>query len=274
MALVGNYSNFNKLPLKYTGASLPGQTGTIHAGNQSNFVQSGRRRNRMMQDGTTTALTLYALPNGSYPTLSFFIPQKAGQIASSNQIYGNGVSSGNLAGGLPTDADLTGSGDITNGNLTLIAQLIASLTGAGDVTPPPSLIGKLELISNNLTGSGAVAATLTAFASVQATLAGAGSLAVVPYATGSLAADITGQSDLSPQSLAAAVWSTLAAQFNANGTMGQKLNAAASGNIDYATLAQAIIDAMNASPPDVNIARINGLDVDGDGTEANPWGPV
>jgi len=56
--------------------------------------------------------------------------------------------------------------------------------------------------------------------------------------------------------------------------MGQKLNAAASGNIDYATLAQAIIDAMNASPPDVNIARINGLDVDGDGTEANPWGPV
>jgi len=171
---------------------------------------------------------------------------------------------------LPTDADLTGSGDITNGNLTLIAQLIASLTGAGDVTPPPSLIGKLELISNNLTGSGAVAATLTAFASVQASLAGAGSLAVVPYATGSLAADITGQSVLSPESLASAVWSALAAQFNDAGTMGQKLNSAA----DYASLAAAIVAAMNASPPDVNIARINGLDVDGDGTEANPWGPV
>jgi hypothetical protein len=242
----------------------------MQSGNQSNFVQSGRRRNRMMQDETTEALTLYALPNGSYPSLSFFIPQKAGQIGSSNQIYGEGISSGNLAGGLPTDANLEGAGDITNGNLTLIAQLIASLTGAGNVTPPPSLVGKLELICNQLTGSGAVAATLTAFASVQATLAGAGSLSVVPYATGSLAADITGQSDLSPQSLASAVWSALAAQFNDAGTMGQKLNAAA----DYASLAAAIVAAMNASPPDVNITRINGLDVDGDGTEANPWGPV
>jgi len=224
MALVGNYSNYNKLPLKYTGAAGPGNTVTIHAGNQSNFVQSGRRRNRMMQDQTNTALTLYALPNGSYPTLSFFIPQKAGQIGSSNQIYGNGISSGNLAGGLPTDASLTGAGDITNGNLTLIAQLIASLTGAGDVTPPPSLLGKLELISNNLTGAGALAATLTAFASVQATLAGAGSLSLVPYATGDLAANITGQSVLSPESLASAVWRAIAAQYNDDGTMGQQLN--------------------------------------------------
>jgi hypothetical protein len=224
MALVGNYSNFNKLPLKYTGASLPGQTGTIHAGNQSNFVQSGRRRNRMMQDQTTTALRLYALPNGSYPSLSWFIPQRSGQIGSTNQIYGNGVSEGNLAGGLPTDANLDGAGDITNGNLTLIAQLIASITGAGDVTPPPSLIGKLELISNQLTGAGAVAATLTAFASVQAALSGTGSLSLVPYATGDLAANITGQSVLSPESLASAVWRAIAAQYNADGTMGQQLN--------------------------------------------------
>ena len=220
--LVGNYSNFNKLPLRFSGGGSA--ITAMQSGNQSNFVQSGRRRNRMMQDQTTTALKLYALPNGSYPSLSWFIPQKAGQIASGNQIYGNGVSSGNLAGGLPTDANLDGAGEITNGNLTLIAQLIASLTGAGNVTPPPSLIGKLELISNNLTGAGAVAATLTAFASVQAGLTGAGSLSVVPYATGSLAADITGQSVLSPESLAAAVWRALAAQYNADGTTGQQLN--------------------------------------------------
>jgi hypothetical protein len=178
----------------------------------------------MMQDMTTTALQLYALPNGSYPSLSWFIPQKAGQIGSSNQIYGNGVSAGNLAGGLPSDANLSGAGDITNGNLTLIAQLIASLTGAGDVTPPPSLVGTLFMFSNQLTGAGAVAATLTAFASVQANLAGTGSLAVVPYATGDLSADITGESVLSPQNLAAAVWSALAAQYNSNGTTGQQLN--------------------------------------------------
>jgi hypothetical protein len=228
----------------------------------------------MMQSGTTSADEYYALPNGGYPSLTWFIPQKAGQIGSSNQIYGNGVSAGNLAGGRNGVANVTGAGDITNGNLTLIAQLIASLTGAGDVTPPPSLVGTLFMFSNQLTGAGADAATLTAFAAVQADLAGTGTLAVVPYATGELAANITGQSELSPQSLAAAVWSALAAQFNVNGTMGQKLNAAASGNIDYQTLADAIVAAMNDNPPDVNIALINGIDVDGDGTEAVPWGPV
>lgn len=269
MALVGNYSVFDKLPLKYcTGQNLASAAG--QAGARSNFSESGRVRSRMMQNNTTVALELYSLPNGSYPSLTWFIPQQTGSIGSSNQIYGEGVSAGNLAGGLPSDANLTGAGDITNGNLTLIAQLIASLTGAGDVTPPPTLVGTLFMFSNQLTGAGAVAATLTAFASVQADLAGAGSLAVVPYATGDLSADITGESVLSPQSLAAAVWSALAAQFNVNETMGQKLNAAS----DYQAIADAIVAAMNANPPDVNIALINGIDVDGDGTEAVPWGPV
>lgn len=272
--LVGNYSNFNKLPIKFVGGVLQNSTVGIQSGNQSNFVQSGRVRSRMMQDDTTVALELYSLPNGSYPSLTWFIPQQAGQIGSSNQIYGNGVSEGNLAGGLNAEANPTGAGEITNGNLTLIAQLIASLTGAGDVTPPPTLLGTLFMFSNQLTGAGAVAATLTAFAEVQANLAGTGTLAVVPYATGELAANITGQSDLSPQSLAAAVWSALAAQFNVNGTMGQKLNAAASGNIDYQTLADAVVAAMNTNPPDVNIALINGIDVEGDGTGATPWGPA
>jgi len=227
MALVGNYSNFNKLPLKFTGSFLQGQTGTIHAGNQSNFNQSGRVRSRMLQAETTEALQLYSLPNGSYPSLTWFIAQKAGQIGSSNQIYGNGVASdANLAGGLPTDATLEGFGEITNGNLTLIADLIAAITGAGGVAPPPTLLGTLYMFSDQLTGNGAVAATLTAFASVQADLAGAGSLSGVKYATGELAADITGQSVLSPESLASAVWNALAAQYNDGGTMGEKTNAA------------------------------------------------
>jgi hypothetical protein len=222
MALIGNYSVFDKLPLKYCTGPSSATAGGFGA--RGNYSESGRVRSRMMQSGTTNADELYALPNGGYPSLTWFIPQKAGQIGSNNQIYGNGVSAGNLAGGLPSDANLTGAGDITNGNLTLIAQLIASLTGAGDVTPPPELLGTLFMVSNQLTGAGAIAATLTAFASVQADLAGAGSLAVVPYATGDLSADITGESVLSPQNLAAAVWSALAAQYNSNGTTGQQLN--------------------------------------------------
>jgi hypothetical protein len=35
-----------------------------------------------------------------------------------------------------------------------------------------------------------------------------------------------------------------------------------------------IVAAMNANPPDVNMAKINGYVVDGVGSETNPWGPA
>jgi hypothetical protein len=268
MALLGNYSVYDKMPLKFTSGA------GVQNGARGNFAESGRVRNRMMQSQTTSADEYYALPNGGYPSLTWFIPQKAGQIGSSNQIYGNGALTSNLAGGLYALGNLSGAGDITTGNLTLIAQLIGFLTGAGDVTPPPSLIGILKPFDNQLTGAGAVTATLTALAYVQSNLTGNGTLSLTPYAIGQLAADITGQSVLSPQSLAAAVWNALAAQYNDSGTMGNKMNSAASGNIDYATLAAAVLAAMNAAPPDVNISKINGYVVDGVGSDTNPWGPA
>jgi len=269
--LLNNYSNFNTLPLKY--CTGPNSLTSGGAGSQSNFAQSGRVRSRMMQDMTTIADEYYALPNGGYPSLTWFIPQKAGQIGSSNQIYGQGISAGTLAGGLASFADLVGSGTITDGFLSLIADLAAALTGAGTIAPPANLQALLNLFSD-LTGSGAVTASINAIADVQAQLLGTGTLAVIPYAIGELAADITGQSVLSPQSLAAAVWNAIATQYNDSGTMGNKLNSAASGNIDYALLAAAVLQAMNAAPPDVNISKINGYVVDGVGSDTNPWGPA
>ena len=234
MALLGNYSVYDKMPLKFTSGA------GVQNGARGNFAESGRVRNRMMQDETTTALTYYALPNGAYPNLTWFIPQIAGQIGSSNQIYGSGIPTATLAGGLAAASTLTGSGTITNGNLTLIAQLIAALTGAGNITPPPILLGTLYLYSNQLTGSGAIAATLAAYADVQASLTGNGTLTLTPYAIGELSANITGESALSPQNLAAAVWNAIASQYNTVGTMGNKLNSAASGGVDYHALGLAV----------------------------------
>ena len=180
MALIGNYSVYDKLPLKYLGGA--NAITAIHSGNRGNFSQSGRVRSRMMQDQTTTALEYYALPNGAYPSLTWFIPQQAGQIGSSNQIYGLGSIVASLAGARNATADLTGSGTVTNAFLSLIADLIASLTGAGDISPPPNLLALLNL-SGDLTGAGAITAVLNAFASVQADLSGTGTLTLVPYAT-------------------------------------------------------------------------------------------
>jgi hypothetical protein len=224
MALIGNYSSFNKLPLKYIGstgffiAAAPG-------GSRPNFAQSGRVRARMMQSETTVADQLYALPNGAYPSVSWFIPQQAGQIGSSNQIYGEGTLTPNLVGGRNGAASLTGTSTIT-APLSLLAALIANLTGAG--TASASVIATL-LLAGNLTGSGALTAFLNAYAAIQAGLSGTGTLTAPPYGTGNLAADITGVSTLSPENLAAAVWSALAAQYNLPGTMGGLLNDAAAG---------------------------------------------
>lgn len=49
----------------------------------------------------------------------------------------------------------------------------------------------------------------------------------------------------------------------------------AADKTDIATESSALtIAAMNATPPDVNISKINGLLVTGTGTEATPWGPA
>ena len=331
MALIGNYSVYDKLPLKY----CTGQ-GSLTAGGfgaRGNYSESGRVRNRMMQDQTSAALKLYALPNGAYPSLSWFIAQTSGQIGSSNQIYGSGISTNNLAGGLSAAAlvvgnsgltsviagtaslnsGITGSGQLScamsaigallaslnatgglSGTPLAAAAITASLNGTGTVTP--TLVGAANLLAS-LSGAGTISnANLTLLARILADLVGSGALASLAFAQGNLAAtlpgsgsssatilaqgiltsdvtgtsaihgdsratgfmssSITGQSELSPQNLAAAVWSALAAQYNAAGTMGNKLNAASAGGIDYATLAAAIITAMNANPPLVNVDAV------------------
>lgn len=39
------------------------------------------------------------------------------------------------------------------------------------------------------------------------------------------------------------------------------------------TAADAVVAAMNANPPDVNVKQVNGYIVDGSGFDADPWGP-
>ena len=38
--------------------------------------------------------------------------------------------------------------------------------------------------------------------------------------------------------------------------------------------AAAVLAAMNATPPGVDVRKVNGYTVDGSGTQADPWGPV
>jgi len=65
-----------------------------------------------------------------------------------------------------------------------------------------------------------------------------GSLA--PYAIGHMVGSALPYTELSPQSLANAVWQAQATENNVSGTMGNKLNTASSGGVDLEALAEAV----------------------------------
>jgi hypothetical protein len=51
----------------------------------------------------------------------------------------------------------------------------------------------------------------------------------------------------------------------------QAINTSGSTGPTAAEIAAAVIAAMNATPPGVDVQKMNGADVIGDGTEPNPW---
>jgi hypothetical protein len=129
---------------------------------------------------------------------------------------------------ISASATLTGSGTISDANLALAVFAIAVLSGSGELTA--GITGVLEATAN-LVGAGDLEGAATALGHLAATLEGSGDMSATPYAIGSLSADIRAYGDLTPQGLAGAVWSALAAANNDAGTMGELLNASgASGN--------------------------------------------
>ena len=99
--------------------------------------------------------------------------------------------------------------------------------------------GKNAVGSTSVTftvGPSTLGALAGVFGNVTVTIAANGTIRAI----GNLSGAITPYTELSPQNLAAAVWEAIALDYNATGTMGNKLNLAASGSIDYDALAQAV----------------------------------
>ena len=243
--LIGNYSVLQKSP----GRFVAGSTTSVEGQVRSNFSKSGAYRNRFYVDQTTVALSLYAIPTGSYPEITWVLPQISGQIASTQPIQGSGSATASLAGGLNAVASLTGAGDITSATAQLIISMIAAIAGSGTISSA-DLQGFLDGDSGDLVGAGSLTAAISALAGMSVALSGSGTLTLTPYATGKLEANITGESALSPQNLAAAVWSALAASYNVTDTMGNKLNLAASGGVDYHALGLAVWNILQSEVGD------------------------
>lgn len=172
-----------------------------------------------------------SFPTGANPPFSLVMGDKGTLLSSTTTISGIGVTTSAMAMGLAAQSALTGSGTIT-GSLSLIIQLACDILASGTISA--SLVGKLEMASA-LAGEGNLTASLNLIAFVVSELTGSGTMSGTFFGTASLEANISSSSTLSPENLAAAVWNSIAASFNTAGTMGNKMNSAASAGDPWST---------------------------------------
>ncbi len=183
-----------------------------------------------------------SMPDGNYPPVCWKMPLKAGAITSRSRLIGVGgcVASGNL--GYQIIAALSGSGTISDALGTLIVNLVADISGNGTISNAAMQAFLFALA--DLYGSGDITdADLEAVGELISALTGTGVITSTLTGTGLLSADIKSYGDLTPEGLRDAVWNAIATSYNESGTMGQKLNSAAVGGVDYDALAEAVWDA-------------------------------
>lgn len=142
----------------------------------------------------------------------------------------------------------SGSGSASFSILPNTPLLTASLGGVGEsafsITTNAPVLGAEASgvgVSNfSFSASGAILPTNDAspLRTGTATITLSGSL--LPYAIGSMVGTTDVATELTPDSVASAVWSALAAEFNDSGSMGNKLNTASSGGVDMDALAASV----------------------------------
>lgn len=179
-----------------------------------------------------------AVPTGYRNGGGWSLPRVGGELAATTTVVGEAsVSDTNLAGGLNAEAELAGAGSLSAA-LALIVQAVAALSGVGSLSA--AAVGKLEAAAT-LAGSGSISGALAALAGAVCEIVGSGTAAATARAQGNMAADLTPFTELSPQSMAAAVWNAFVADFQAAGTMGLLLGEAGGGS-SPSSIADAVWD--------------------------------
>lgn len=205
-----------------------------------------------------------------------FPPVKAGSMSAWNNEFATLTLTGNVLAGGPME----GTGVVAEMDGTAGLSMIVSMSGTGAVV---TLTGNSMVLrlTVGLDGSGSWSLTGTPNLALIVPFEGAGSVCSVTGLADlkgrlSLAGEWTPFSELSPESLAAAVWESMLTNYPTSGSAGNTLALAGSGGVDYNALANAVLAKIAASVPPipVNIKQVNDTPVDGSGTALDPWGPV
>ena len=202
MALIGRYSVLSKNPGRDIGG---GATGLGH--NRGDFAKTSRFRARFTSADWHSKS---GVPDGYRPPYAWVWPQSAGGLSAYSTILGTGAFTSSAAGGKNAEAALAGTSDLT-GTGALIVSAVAALEGSGTISSAQA-VAFLNAVAE-LAGTGALTGEIDAIGHALATLAGIGEITPTPKALGTLEAELTPFTELSPQSLAAAVWSTTEGSF-------------------------------------------------------------
>lgn len=220
--LLGNIAMLLRSPGRFFG-------GTTLSCERANFNNPGDERNLFV--GQANVSPTGGSPNGVRPPYTWTMPKGPGGMATYENTIGTGlVTGGNLAGGKNAEAGLTGLGEVLSATGQLIVSALAALSGTGTVSNA-DLLAFLNALAD-LSAGGDMDGTIDALGWQVASLAGTGVAALTPYATGTMAGDIsTATGELTPESIAAAVWEALTSAHTDAGTMGKALqDASAAGN--------------------------------------------
>lgn len=216
-----------------------------------------------------------AIPNGHLNPSAWVLPEVAGGLSAYTSA---GVAFSLGAANLAAGRNVDGSTSVTFSVPSASLELVVSASGSATVTFTPSatLAGALSASGSSAVTFTVTPATLGAIINALASSSVTFSGSATATALGNLAGAITPFTELSPQSLASAVWAALSADNNATGTMGRLLNSAG-GAADPDAIAAAVWAAVSRTltgTTAANVTQVNGITVDGAGTEADPWGPA
>jgi len=196
-------------------------------------MRCGLNKHGMQRNAYQSFYAKSATPDGHLSPSAWVLPKTAGGMSSRNVTALSLAPTASMVGGVTT----TGTSTLTFTVSDAAGQLISSGSGAASL----AFTFANALLTASLNGIGEASFTLstnTPPLGAEASGTGAASFtitgALVPYAIGSMSGS----------------------------------------TVDTATLTTAaILAAMNASPPGVNIKLVNGVAVTGDGQPGTEWGP-
>jgi hypothetical protein len=223
--LLQNGSTFAQWPVKRLGGAACSERQQWGRHERRNWFWSGAAPSRYL-----------GFPSGYGAGKAWIMPQWAGAIASRNEAQASITATANAAAGL--NASGTSGVSVT---ASAYGQLISSASGSATL---------VFSAGSSISAAVAFAATSSVSFSAAATMGGIGRFSgaasfslsgtAINYATGTMNGSTIDTSTITSASVAAAVWDSSASAFNTSGSMGQKLNNAASGGVDYAALSDAV----------------------------------